>query len=73
MGFAGLPWFLAKFTTGLYSGAMLSKFIPETGPQDPATLWLIYGFVACISPIGLILARSWILRGEQELKEVAET
>lgn len=64
MGFAGLPWFLAKFTTGLYSGFMLKHYIPETGPQDPATLWLIYGLIACISPIGLVLGRKWILRGE---------
>ncbi|MBF0542875.1 MAG: MFS transporter [Candidatus Riflebacteria bacterium] len=31
MGLAGIPWFLAKFTTGLYSGFMLEKFIPEVG------------------------------------------
>jgi len=61
MGLAGLPWFLAKFTTGLYSGTMLEKFIPKQGFQDPATLWLIYGIIACVSPLGLILARRWLV------------
>lgn len=60
MGLAGIPWFLAKFTTGLYSGTMIRTFIPETGPQDTSTLWLIYGFIACISPICLILGKKWV-------------
>ncbi|MBF0407190.1 MAG: MFS transporter [Candidatus Riflebacteria bacterium] len=60
MGLAGIPWFLAKFTTGLYSGFMLNKFIPESGAQDSGTLWLIYAVFACISPAGLILGKKWI-------------
>ncbi|HAH08039.1 MAG TPA: hypothetical protein DCM05_16185 [Elusimicrobia bacterium] len=60
MGLAGIPWFLAKFTTGLYSGTMINRFIPQGGPHDTSTLWLIYAFIACISPIGLILARGWL-------------
>ena len=63
MGLAGIPWFLAKATTGLYSGAMIARFIPESGPQDTGTLWLIYGAVACVSPVGLLLGRRWVLRG----------
>lgn len=64
MGIATLPWFLAKFTTGLYSGVVLDRFVPMGGaPQDPATMWLIYGLIACISPIGLILSRRWLLTG----------
>ncbi len=65
MGLAGIPWFLAKFTTGLYSGTMLAHYVPKDGPQNSETMWLIYAFIACISPIGLILARKWILQGEQ--------
>lgn len=63
MGVANLPWFLAKFTTGLYSGAMLARFVPKDGPQDTSTLWLVYALIACSSPIGLLLARKWLLRG----------
>ncbi|MDD4005149.1 MAG: MFS transporter [Elusimicrobiaceae bacterium] len=60
MGLAGIPWFLAKFTTGLYSGFMLERFVPPAGAQDTSTLWLIYGIIACLSPIGLILAKKWV-------------
>lgn len=60
MGLAGIPWFLAKFTTGLYSGKMLEVFVPATGAQDTSTLWLIYGIIACISPIGLMLGKKWV-------------
>ncbi len=60
MGLAGIPWFLAKATTGLYSGKMLATYIPKEGPQDSGTLWLIYACIACISPIGLIIGKRWI-------------
>ncbi len=60
MGLAGIPWFLAKFTTGLYSGSLLDAYVPATGPEDSGTLWLIYGLIACASPIGLIAARRWL-------------
>lgn len=60
MGLANLPWFMAKFTTGLYSGSMLAHFIPKTGPQDPGMMWLIYGLVACITPVGLLLTKKWL-------------
>lgn len=60
MGLAGIPWFLAKFTTGLYSGKMLSAYIPADGPKDPGSLWLIYAFIACLTPVALILGRNWL-------------
>jgi hypothetical protein len=63
MGLAGIPWFLAKLTTGLYSGVLLERFCPEGGPFATGTLWLIYGLIACASPIGLVLARKWVERG----------
>jgi POT family proton-dependent oligopeptide transporter len=62
MGIATIPWFLAKMTTGLYAGAMLDRFVPASGPQSPQTLWFIYGLIAITSPIGLLLARRWLLR-----------
>ncbi|GMU54844.1 MAG: hypothetical protein AMXMBFR33_39900 [Candidatus Xenobia bacterium] len=63
MGLANIPWFMAKFTTGLYSGYMLNRYIPVDGPRDPSTLWFIYGCIACITPLGLLLARRWLTRG----------
>jgi dipeptide/tripeptide permease len=71
MGVATLPWFLAKATTGWYSGAVLDRFVPVDGVQDPSTMWLIYGCVAMISPIGLILARRWIEGGVQQQQQEA--
>jgi dipeptide/tripeptide permease len=64
MGLANVPWFLAKFTTGLYSGAMIARFIPREGPQDTGTLWLVYTAIALSSPVGLLLARGWLRRTE---------
>ncbi|MBQ7567882.1 MFS transporter [bacterium] len=64
MGLAGLPWFLAKFTTGLYSGFMLEKFIPKGGVAHSEQLWLIYALIALITPISLLLARGWLLQNE---------
>jgi dipeptide/tripeptide permease len=61
MGLAGIPWFLAKFTTGLYSGKMLSVFVPAAGPQNSSTMWLIYACIACITPVTLIIARKWLI------------
>lgn len=63
MGVANLPWFLAKFTTGLYSGVMLATYVPKEGPQDTSTLWFVYALIACTSPVGLLLARKWLLGG----------
>ena len=63
MGLAGIPWVLAKFTTGLYSGFMLDYFVPKTGSHDSSALWLIYAIFACISPIGLIIVKNWISAG----------
>ena len=62
MGIATIPWFLAKTLTSFYSGSMLEIFVPVDGPQRPGTMWLIYGVVALISPVGLILARKWLIR-----------
>lgn len=72
MGVANLPWFLAKFTTGLYSGWMIKTYIPKDGPQDTSTLWLIYAAIALTSPIGLLLARKWLRSGVKAAGEPAQ-
>jgi hypothetical protein len=58
-----VPWFLAKFTTGFYSGAMLGIFCPAHGAQHTGTMWLIYALIGMTSPLGLVLARGWLMRG----------
>ncbi len=65
LGVAQMPWFVAKVTTGLYSGTLLEKYCPENGPKDTGTLWLIYGGIAIFSPVLLFSARKWLLAGMQ--------
>ncbi len=75
MGVANVPWFLAKFTTGLYSGWMLQRYVPaaDTGAaQDPATMWAIYTAVAMSSPLLLALASPW-LRSVDSVKSATRT
>jgi proton-dependent oligopeptide transporter, POT family len=71
MGFAMIPWFIAKFTTGLYSGYMLERFCPKVGPQATGTMWTIYGLIALTSPVGLLLARRW-LQSEKPRAQASE-
>ena len=43
----------------------LMKYCPiNTDPSDMNTemMWLIYAFIAIISPIGLILAKNWVMK-----------
>jgi hypothetical protein len=66
MGLANIPWLLAKGTTGFYSGLLLAKYVPENTPpqqMQSGTLFLIYGCIAMLSPIGLWLARKWVMAG----------
>ncbi len=66
MGLANVLWLLAKGTTGLYSGWMLAKFCPKGVPVDQLRtdrMWFIYGCIAMLSPIGLWLARKWVMAG----------
>lgn len=66
MGIGQFPWFLTKVITSLYSGWFLMTYCPTNTPvseMNTETMWLIYGFIAMISPIGLILARKWMLKG----------
>lgn len=66
MGLANIPWLLAKGTTGFYSGILLSEYVPANTPAEQlhtGTLWFIYGCIAMTSPIGLWLARKWVMAG----------
>ena len=69
MGIGQFPWFLTKMITSLYSGYFLSKYIPDPSlglKQNPEQMWFIYGLIALISPIALILARKWMLKGMRQ-------
>ena len=66
MGIGQFPWFLTKIITALYSGWFLQNYVPADTPKDQLNteyMWLIYGFIAIITPIGLLLARKWMVKG----------
>ncbi len=66
MGVGQFPWFLTKVITGFYSGWFLMQYCPiNTLPSEMSTgfMWFIYGLIAIVSPIGLVLARKWMLKG----------
>jgi MFS family permease len=66
MGIGQFPWFLTKVVTSLYSGWFLMHYCPEKaapGSMHTEIMWFIYGCIAIISPIGLILAKPWMIKG----------
>ena len=66
MGIGQFPWFLTKIVTSLYSGWFLMTYCPKGVPpsqMNTQSMWLIYGFIAIISPIGLLLSRTWMMKG----------
>jgi MFS family permease len=63
IAYANIPWFLVKAMAGLYTGRMMATYCPAEGPQNTETMWLIYGLIAMLSPIGLILASKWVQKG----------
>lgn len=63
MGVALLPWFIAKSTTGFYSGWVLEHFVPKDGPKSSGTMWLFYGAFGMLTPVGLVLAAKWLRAG----------
>lgn len=63
MGIGQFPWFMTKIITSLYSGWFLMTYAPTGVPPDQLnteTLWFIYGCIAIISPVALLLAKGWM-------------
>jgi hypothetical protein len=44
---------------------MMDIYCPAEGAQNTETRWLIYGLVAMISPIVLVLGAKWVRKGLQ--------
>ncbi len=75
MGIGQFPWFLTKVITGLYSGWFLARYCPkpELGlPMDTQTMWFIYGCIALISPLALLLAKGWVGKSMHARSEAAK-
>lgn len=60
MALSYLPFFMAKLCVTSFSGVLLQKYCPETGPRHSNTLWLIIALTTTIAPIGLIALRNRI-------------
>ena len=66
MGIGQFPWFLTKVVTGLYAGWFLSEYCPAGVPPEglhTEMMWLIYGCIAMVTPLGLWLMRGWMRKG----------
>lgn len=63
VAYANIPWFMIKFMAGWYTGYMMERYCPAEGALNTETMWLIYGCIAILSPIGLLIARNWVQRG----------
>ena len=57
MSLSYLPFFLAKMGVATFSGVLLARYCPETGPRHSETLWLVIALTTTICPAGLILLR----------------
>ena len=69
MGIGQFPWFLTKIITALYSGWFLQQYCPADTPiaeLHTEKMWFIYGLIAIVSFVGLVLARKWMLKGFKE-------
>ncbi len=66
MGIGQFPWFLTKVVTSMYSGWFLERYCPAGVPPSQLhteTMWLFYGIIAIMTPIGLLLAKGWMKKG----------
>jgi hypothetical protein len=55
-----IPFLLAKLLIGTFSGVLLARYCPETGPRHSQTLWLMVALTSLIAPIGLVTLRRFI-------------
>jgi MFS family permease len=72
MGIGQFPWFLTKVITSLYSGWFLMRYCPAGVPPEQThteMMWFVYGLIAIMSPLGLLLARKWMKKGFRERAE----
>jgi len=60
MGVAQFPWFLTKMLVSFYAGTALAKWCPQGLPGHTGTMWFIFGLVAMMSTVLLILAKGWL-------------
>jgi MFS family permease len=55
MSLSFLPYFIAKFFVGMFSGNLLNHYCPATGARHSETMWLIIALMTLTTPVGLLL------------------
>ena len=61
MGVAQFPWFLTKVLVPMiYSGWMIERYCPAEGAKHTEIMWFIFGCIAIVSPILLLMAKGWV-------------
>ncbi len=60
MAMSYLPFFVAKLIVAPFSGVLLDRYCPASGPRDSQTLWLLIGLTTLIAPVGMIAFRRYI-------------
>lgn len=63
IAYANIPWFMVKALAGLYTGRMMERYCPAEGAINTEPMWLVYALIAMVSPVGLIVAQKWVLKG----------
>ncbi|WP_395741170.1 MFS transporter [Prosthecobacter sp.] len=65
---SAVPLILGKITTGTVFAWLLTRYCPEQGPRDTATMWGIVGGLVLMAPLLLLVLRPFI-RMKEEGKE----
>jgi MFS family permease len=55
-----MPMLLGKLLIGTFSGMLLARYCPETGPRHSQTMWLMVALTSLIAPVGLVALRRFI-------------
>ncbi len=55
-----IPYFVAKLLVGTFSGVLLARYCPESGPRNSQVMWLILALGTLVAPVGLLVFRRWI-------------
>lgn len=63
-----VPLLVGKLAVGGMFAGLLTKYCPETGPRDSATMWLIVGAMVLVSPVALFAMQRFI-RVKEEGRE----
>lgn len=69
---SSLPMFLAKMVAGPTSGYLLTRYCPEVGPRNSATMWLVIGAMTVTGPLALVALRGYIGRARGPARERAK-